>query len=168
MVYTYWNSPSLEMAQGIGSPHAHGKEKAKPTKLCSPFFVAVLFFFKKKPYGITRQAAEFKHPRHTETFQSQVILEDTERGGLGGARIQTGEYTGTTSWRNTRNSGLTLWALLNVLLMCLSSVYSHLKHNWTTKVHEALGITPNHFIFPRLNVLRLAETQNKNEWASRK
>lgn len=35
-------------------------------------------------------------------------------------------------------------------------------------MHEALHITPKGFIFPRLNVSRLADTQNKNEQTSMK
>lgn len=48
------------------------------------------------------------------------------------------------------------------------ALYSHLKHNWKTKMHEALYITPKGFIFPRLNVPRLVDTQKKNEQTSRK
>lgn len=53
------------------------------------------------------------------------------------------------------------------LLMCMA-LYSHLKHNCKTKTCEDLHITPKSFIFPRLNVPRLADTQNKNEQTSRK
>lgn len=74
-----------------------------------------------------------------------------------------------TSWRNNCKSGPTLWVLVSVLLKGMS-LHSHLKHNWTTKIDEALGITPSSCIFPRLNTPRLADRQNKNEqtWKKRK